>query len=116
MYRDAEVSGKPKQNSIKFAKIAKQNFDTWISNNESIKDSEKFVFQGKQEYAQITTNDERSNVLNPPLNYQKIPGIIWEVGFMTSKKGQQRLKDNNLMNNYCDVMTKSVIEYFNTIK
>ena len=118
-YREKDVSGSPKKNSIKLANIAENNFDVWIPAHEIIKQSknpkldERFFLNNKQDYAQISTNDDRTGVLKAPLNNQHIPGIIWEVGFMTSKKGQERLNDQRLMTKYAQLMSKSVIEYFN---
>ena len=58
------------------------------------------------------TNDDRTGVLKAPVNTQKIPGIIWEVAFVDSKKGRQRLKSNSTMNEYTNTMVKTIVEYF----
>ena len=112
-YRETGVSGEPKKNSIKLAHIMEKNFDKWIPKNENISSSDVFKFQGKQDYAQSSVNDERTGLLKSPLNCQKIPGVLWEVAFMTTPKGRERLANPKLMSNYADVMAQSVIEYFN---
>ena len=111
-YRDKGVSGEPKQNSIKLANIMEKNFDEWIPKHESISSADKFIFQEKQDYAQSSVNDNRTGLLKTPLNDRRIPGVIWEVAFMSSPKGRERLKDANLMSDYADIMAKSVVEYF----
>ena len=47
------------------------------------------------------------------MNKQGIPGVIWEVAFMSSAKGRNRMKNPATMKNYAELMTQSVIEYFN---
>ncbi len=111
-YREKDVSGAPKKNSIKLANIMEKNFDKWIPENENISKDDAFENDGKQDYAQSSVNDERTNLLNTPLNIQKIPGVIWEVAFISTPKGRERLKNPELISDYADVMTKSVIEYF----
>ena len=111
-YRDKGVSGEPKQNSIKLANIMEKNFDEWIPKHESISSADKFIFQEKQDYAQSSVNDNRTGLLKTPLNDRRIPSVIWEVAFMSSPKGRERLKDANLMSDYADIMAKSVVEYF----
>ena len=98
-YRNKDVSGKPKQNSIKFAKMVSKNFTKAEGKVDNVK-------------CKPETNEARTGVLKTPLNSQGIPGIIWEVAFMSSSKGRKRMSDENLMKNYADVMTQSVIEYF----
>ena len=111
-YREKDVSGAPKRNSIKLANIMEKNFDKWIPENENISKDDAFENDGKQDYAQSSVNDERTGLLKAPLNNQKIPGVIWEVAFMSTQKGRERLKNPELISDYADVMTKSVIEYF----
>ena len=110
-YRDKGVSGEPKQNSIILANIMEKNFDEWIPKHEAISSADKFIFQEKQDYAQSSVNDNRTGLLKTPLNYLQIPGVIWEVAFMSSQKGRERLKDANLMSDYADIMAKSVVEF-----
>ena len=112
-YRDNGVSGASRKNSIKLANIMEKNFDKWIPMHETIAGKDKFVFKDKQDYAQSSVNDNRTGLLKAPLNVQKIPGVIWEVAFMSTQKGRERLADTSLMNNYADVMAQSVVEYFN---
>lgn len=112
-YRDKDVSGTPREKSIKLANTMEKNFDKWIPKHEKISSSDKFICKDKQDYAQSKTNDDRTGVLKAPLNAQNIPGVIWEVAFMTAEKGRERLADKSLMSNYADIMTQSVIEYFN---
>ncbi len=112
-YRETGVSGEPKKNSIKLANIMEKNFDKWIPKNENISTSEAFNFKGKQDYAQSSVNDSRTGLLKAPLNNQKIPGVLWEVAFMSTQKGRERLSNPTLMSNYADIMAQSVIEYFN---
>lgn len=111
-YRQSGVSGAPKRNSIKLANIMEKNFDKWIPENESISSNEKFIYENKQDYAQSSVNDNRTGLLKAPLNHQKIPGVIWEVAFMSTAKGRERLSSPELMSDYADIMTQSVIEYF----
>ena len=61
----------------------------------------------------IFLNDERTNVLEAPMNKQGIPGVIWEVAFMSAAKGRERMKDPTTMKNYANLITQAVIEYFN---
>ena len=112
-YRDKDVSGAPRENSIKLANIMVKNFQKWIPKHEDIDKEDQWTNEGKVDYAQESTNDDRTGVLKAPLNAQNIPGVIWEVAFMTAEKGRERLADKSLMSNYADIMTQSVIEYFN---
>ena len=96
-YRDNVESGKAKSASIEFAKLAESKFDKNYNS---------------KSYAEISTNDERTGVLKTPINTQKIPGIIWEVAFMDNPTGRKRLKSNTIMNNYMDLMTSTVVEFF----
>ena len=110
-YRNKDVSGKAKNDSIRFAQVAERKFDAWISKHEKIDEKDKFIYQDKQDYAQIAVNDNRTALLKTPLNTQKIPGIIWEVAFMSTEKGRKRLQDGQTMGNYAYVMTQAVIEF-----
>ena len=96
-YREHVEAGKAKNASIEFAKLAEKNFDTKYKT---------------EKYAETRTNDDRTGVLKAPVNTQKIPGIIWEVAFVDSKKGRQRLKSNSTMNEYTNTMVKTIVEYF----
>ena len=112
-YRNKDVSGAPRENSIKLANIMVKNFQKWIPKHEDIDKEDQWKNEGKVDYAQESTNDDRTGVLKAPLNGQNIPGVIWEVAFMTTEKGRERLADKSLMSNYADIITQSVIEYFN---
>ena len=110
-YREQGVSGAAKSRSLQFAQIAERKFDEWIPKHEKFNNqNEKFINKGTQDYAQVSLNDNRTGLLKTPLNKQNIPGIIWEVAFMSTDKGRSRLQDDNLMKNYAEVMTQSIIE------
>ncbi len=96
--------------SKQLAQIMEKNFDNWIPKHEKISNGDKFVFQGKQDYAQ--TKSEGLLVCNTAEAKHNAPSVLWEVAFMGSHKGRLRLKDENLMNNYASIMSQSVVEYF----
>ena len=96
-YRENVQPGEAKENSIRFANIAKRIFNTKYKNDK---------------YSEVSTNDERTGVLKTPVNNGKIGGIIWEVAFMDSPKGRQRLQDNRTMNDYAYLMAQAVVKYF----
>ncbi len=115
-YRKTGVNEEAKNNSIKLANIMERNFDKWIPENEKISSSDAFRTKGRQDYAQSSVNDERTGILKSTINAQKIPSILWEVAFMTTEKGRERLANPILMTNYSDIMAKSVVEYFEAVK
>ena len=41
------------------------------------------------------------------------PGILWEIAFHNNNDGRAKLADNTLMDKYSDMLTASVVEYFN---
>ena len=95
--------------SKKLAGIMENNFDNWIPNNEEIKSNDKFIMNGEQDYAQsmeanyaVLCNAEKNN----------IPAVLWEVAFMISPKGRERMSNPTLMNNYSDIMAQSIEKYF----
>ena len=92
-----------------------KKFDYWIPRHEKISSKDAFIDPTTklQDYAQVSLNDERTNVLEAPMNKQGIPGVIWEVAFMSAAKGRERMKDPTTMKNYANLMTQAVIEYFN---
>ena len=100
-------------NGKKFAEISKSNFDTYIKNNEKINENDKFYNNGKQEYSQAISQKSRTMVLEyaQTLN-PRIPAIIWEVAYISSKKGRERLNNEPLMKNYANVMANSIEQYF----
>lgn len=113
--RKQNISETMQKKCFRLAGIMEKNLDNWIPKHEKISSSEAFInsTSKKQDYAQVSLNDERTNVLEAPMNKQGIPGVIWEVAFMSSAKGRARMKDPAIMKNYAEVMTQSVIEYFN---
>lgn len=115
-YRESGVCGEAKKNSIKLANIMERNFDKWIPKHEKISSSDAFMLCGKQDFAQSSVNDERTGLLRSSVSAQKIPSVLWEVAFMTTQKGRERLANPLLMSNYTDIMAESVIEYFKTVK
>ena len=112
-YRDdMKNDGNNGSKSITLAKLAEKNFDKWIAKNEKIKDADRFYFKGKQDYAQAAINDKRTGILKKAINIKHVPSILWEVAFMTSQKGRERLNDSKLMNSYASVLADVVEQYF----
>jgi len=111
-----------KNRSAKFAQLAETNFDKWISKNENIKEKDKFISPSskKQDYAQLKHESRkkqgknyRLGLLDKVANTQKnIPSLIWEVAYMNSSKGRERLSNDNLMDNYAKVMANTIVETF----
>lgn len=102
-----------KQNhSKKLAQIMENQFDEWIPENEHISSKDKFTFEGKQDYAQ--SKHANYDVLTTMEHEQNKPGVLWEVAFMVSPKGRERMRNSELMEDYAQCMTESVIEYFNS--
>ena len=114
-YRKQNISEAMQKKSLRLATIMEKKFDYWIPKHEKISAKEAFIdpTTKQQDYAQVSLNDERTNVLEAPMNKQGIPGVIWEVAFMSSAKGRNRMKNPATMKNYAELMTQSVIEYFN---
>lgn len=109
--RQRSAYSKALSNSNRLAKSMENRFDRWIPKNEKISSKDKFVFQGKQDYAQVSANDARTGILETPMSYG-MPSVLWEVAYITTKKGRERLNDNKLMHNYSSIMTQSVVNYF----
>ena len=100
-YKSDVEKGKARTQSIKFAEIAEECFDSRYNS---------------KKYSEVCTNDGRTNVLKGAVSTQKIPGIIWEVAFMDSPEGRKRLKDNATMDTYANLMTQAVVRYFDKYK
>ena len=111
---------KAKNNSAKLAKIAEDNFDKWISKNEKISKKDTFISPStkKQDYAQIRHESRaiqkrkyRLGLLDKVASTQNnIPSLIWEVAYMNSPKGRERLNNDNIMDNYSKIMSNSIVE------
>lgn len=84
-----------RDNSKKLAKIMQNNF---------IKKSDQKKAQEKPANHFVNRTAERQ---------MNIPAVLWEVAFMCSPKGRERMKNPDTMNKYADIMAESVIEYFN---
>lgn len=114
-YRKQNISEIMQKKSLRLATIMEKKFDYWIPRHEKISSKDAFIDPTTklQDYAQVSLNDERTNVLEAPMNKQGIPGVIWEVAFMSAAKGRERMKDPTTMKNYANLMTQAVIEYFN---
>ena len=109
--------------SKKLSSIMEKNFDNWIQKNEKISNKDKFVIKdtitnskGKKEEREIQdyaqSKEANYGVIRTAENEQKIPAVLWEVAFMISPKGRERLKNPSLMNNYSDIMAQSIEQYF----
>lgn len=96
------------------AKLIEKNFDNTIPSIETINNKDKFYFKGKQDFAQL--KGEPLGVCTSAEIHRKIPSVLWETAFMISPKGRERLQNSELMNDYADIMAKSVVEYFETVK
>ncbi len=97
--------------SSKLAEIMEKKFDSWIPKNEKIASKDKFTIKGRQDYAQAMQANYK--VIREAEQKQNIPSVLWEVAFMVSPKGRERLANPQLMTNYADIMAQSVVEYFN---
>ena len=100
--------------SKKLAQIMENKFDKWIPQNETIADKDKFTFEGKQDYAQ--SKQANYDVLRAMEKNQNKPSVLWEVAFMVSPKGRERMKNPELMKDYAQCMTDAVVEYFKNNK
>ena len=117
--KSSEVNKKSK----KLSNLMEKNFDNWIPKHEKINPNDRFTYvkttqnsKGKtvkkvvQDYAQ--SKDANYAVVRTAEDVQKIPSVLWEVAFMISPKGRERMSNPALMNNYSDIMAKSVEQYF----
>ena len=43
---------------------------------------------------------------------QNKPGVLWEVAFMVSPKGRERMSNPELMTDYAKCMADAVVDYF----
>lgn len=98
------------EKSKKLSRIMEKRFDNWIPKNERISSKDKFVTNKKQDYAQ--SMQANYQVVRDAEKMQNIPAVLWEVAFMVSPKGRERLANPKLMTNYADIMARSVVEYF----
>ncbi len=103
-------NGGVKDKSKKLSKIMESKFDKWIPAHEKIAEKDKFKVAGKQDYAE--SKEANYSVIKKAEKFKNAPSVLWEVGFMSSPKGRERMKDIKLMDNYCDLMTQAVLEYF----
>jgi N-acetylmuramoyl-L-alanine amidase len=101
-----------KQKSIKLSEMAEQKFNSWIPQNEQIVETDKFYSHKKAVYAESKITNKRVGILNCAINKLHSPAMLWEVGFGTSKKGAERLNDEELMENYMKLMTETIVEFF----
>ncbi|MBE7713682.1 MAG: LysM peptidoglycan-binding domain-containing protein [Cyanobacteria bacterium SIG26] len=108
--RNSGGTSKMRSESKKLANIMEDKFDAWIPKNEHIKSKDKFIFQGKQDYAQVSANDGRTGILKTPMNYN-IPAVLWEVAYISDDKGRERLNNKSLMQNYSRLMMQSIVQY-----
>ena len=101
-----------KQNqSKKLAELMEKRFDKWIPENEDISKNDMFKIGGKQDYAQ--SKHANYDVLTTMEHSQNKPSILWEVAFMVSPKGRERMSNSALMNDYAKCMADAVSDYFN---
>lgn len=109
--------------SYKLANIMEKKFDSWIPKNEKISDADKYIKtdtikdnRGREKYIKTQDYAEVKEagyiVLKRAENHQNIPSVLWEVAFMNSKKGRERMSSPTIMNSYSDIMAQSVEEYF----
>ena len=110
--RQKEGNTKAGKESKELANIMESKFDKWIPANEDISKGEAFVDKDtkKQDYAQVASHDSRTGIMNPALK-NDTPAVLWEVGFMSIDKGVERLNDDELMADYAQVATESIVEY-----
>lgn len=75
---------------------------------------EKYIHTKNKDY-KIETKEGDKQVLRTFNKTSKdaAPAILWEVAFINSKEGRQRLSNTDLMNKYADIMCESIIQYFN---
>ena len=99
-------SSKVNKKSKKLSQIIEKNFDNWIPKNEKIAPEDKYIASDIADYAQ--SESANFSVIRTAENRQKIPAVLWEVAFMNSRKGRERMSNPAIMNNYADIMTKSI--------
>lgn len=123
---------KKNNNADMFISVHVNNQDKkhW-TNGQPPKDRTQIYFTGKKDnskkLAEIMVNNFKANsdqkcAQNLPANYlvmrkaennMNIPSVLWEVAFMCSPKGRERMNNPEVMDDYADIMTKSVLDYFN---
>lgn len=109
--------------------VNNQDKKNWV-NGQPPKDRTQVYFTGKKDnskkLAEIMVNNFKANsdqkcAQNLPANYlvmrkaennMNIPSVLWEVAFMCSPQGRERMNNPEVMGDYADIMTKSVIDYF----
>ena len=96
--------------SKKLANLMENKFDKWIPENENISGNDKFTVGGKQDYAQ--SKHANYDVLTTMEKNQNKPGVLWEVAFMVSPKGRERMSNPELMTDYAKCMADAVVDYF----
>lgn len=97
--------------SKKLAELMEKKFDRWIPQNEHIDKKDRFTINGKQDYAQ--SKHTNYDVLTTMEGNQNKPSVLWEVAFMVSPKGRERMANPGLMNDYAECMADAVADYFN---
>jgi len=97
--------------SCELADMMEKKFDDWIPEHEKISKKDAFINKGKQDYAQ--SKQANYAVIREAEKVQKIPAVLWEIAFMVSPKGRERMSNPDIMNSYSDIMSKSIVEYFN---
>ena len=45
-----------------------------------------------------------------------MPNLLWEVDFISSKKGRENLSNSKKLDNYCLIMSNVIVDYFTTSK
>ncbi|MBR5555358.1 LysM peptidoglycan-binding domain-containing protein [bacterium] len=117
IYRTKGIKNKANiEESKTFGEIAEKNLDAWIKANDNPDNpDERFYEPGsknkKQDFTQLKMQNERTSVLCNPQNKFNMPSVLWEVGFMTSPKGRDRLGDEDLMRDYTRVMAESIEKF-----
>lgn len=101
-----------RKNSITLSKNLEAKFDEWIPKNEKIAKDDRFMVHEFQDYAQ--SSKEPLGVCIHAETYQKCPAVLWEVAFMATKKGRERMKDKKLMQNYMKVAAEEIEKFINT--
>ena len=108
--KDSAVNNKSK----KLSGLMEKNFDSWIPKHEKINDKDKFILKQDDKRVQDYAQSMEANyaVVRTAESSQKIPSVLWEVAFMISPKGRERMSNPSLMKSYSDIMVQSVEEYF----
>ncbi len=108
--KDSAVNNKSK----KLSGLMEKSFDSWIPKHEKINDKDKFILKQDDKRVQDYAQSMEANyaVVRTAESSQKIPSVLWEVAFMISPKGRERMSNPSLMNSYSDIMVQSVEEYF----